>query len=235
MYESTKRLVLARDQLREVDRRAIEEFGLAGIVLMENAGARCAELLRSLGPPRHVVICAGGGNNGGDGFVVARHLESWGVSVCVLLFADPRKLSSDASTNYTVCRKGETRLRIFEAAPVPRELDREFDEADWIVDALLGTGIRGSVRTPYPTIIDAVNRATARVFSIDLPSGLECDTGEFAGACVQADHTATLVARKPGFSRAEAEKMIGQVHVVDIGLPRRMLDELSLPPGTGAD
>ena len=127
--------VLSREQVREVDRVAIEEFGLLGIVLMENAGRNSAELLRSIGISGRVVVCCGKGNNGGDGFVIARHLEIAGIDVRVLLAADPSSMTGDAATNLQVLQKARIPLVLPTA-----NWQEEFAGADWIVDALLGTG-----------------------------------------------------------------------------------------------
>lgn len=218
---------LTRDQVREVDRRAITQYGLPGIVLMENAGRGAAELLvrlRIIGP---VVVCAGKGNNGGDGFVIARHLEIAGFSTSVLLFCEPGELAGDAATNYRVLEAAGHSLRVMGADPDPTVTDGALAAADWIVDALLGTGTKGAIREPYLTAVAAINRAGKKVFAVDLPSGMDCDTGERLGTCVRADHTATFVARKLGFDQPGAGQVTGQVHVVGIGVPRRLLDEVA--------
>src|SRR5205814_9377754 len=114
------------------------------------------------------------------------------------------------------------------SAPDAGELDRQFSTADWVVDALLGTGTQGSIREPYLTAIAAINRARKKVFAVDLPSGMDCDTGQPLGACIEADHTATFVARKAGFDAPGAERLTATVHVVDIGIPKRLLNEISM-------
>jgi|SRR6185369_12007844 len=221
---------LSRDEVRGVDTRAIHEYGIPGVVLMENAGRGAAELLIELGINGQVVICAGKGNNGGDGFVIARHLDLHGYDVRVLLFCDPSELSGDAAINCRVLSAahlgGDWKAALLTAA----QLDGEFAAADWIVDALLGTGTRGEIREPYVTAIHAINRATQagkKVLAVDLPSGMDCDTGQPLGPSVRAHHTATFVARKIGFDRTGAEQFTGTVHVVHIGIPRRLLDEIN--------
>jgi NAD(P)H-hydrate epimerase len=214
--------VLTREQVRRVDQIAISEFGLCGLVLMENAGRNSAELLRSLGIGGRVVICCGKGNNGGDGYVIARHLENAGVDVRVLLCIDPSSLSGDAATNFHVLQKSQTPLVV-----PPVDWRVELAAADWIVDALLGTGTQGTLREPYITAVAAINDSGRKVFAVDLPSGLDCDTGQPLGCCVRANHTATFVARKPGFNVPGAEQWTGAVHVVDIGVPRTLFRHLA--------
>lgn len=194
---------------------------------MENAGHGAAELLSQLGIFGPIVVCAGKGNNGGDGFVIARHLASHGIKTTVLLFCDPAELSGDAAINYGAVAASQEPLIVLGAAPDPARLDKLLAPADWIVDALLGTGTTGSIREPYLTAIAAINRAEKKVLAIDLPSGMDCDTGEPPGACVHADHTATFVARKIGFDAPGARQFTGEVHVIAIGVPQRLLDEIT--------
>lgn len=216
----TAQRTLSRDAVREVDRVAIEEFGVPGIVLMENAGRNAAELLAAKLGGGQVVVCCGKGNNGGDGFVIARHLDNRGVDVRVLLFAEPNSLTGDAATNCGIVQKAGIPLTVFAGDVDLSAMDTELQDAAWIVDALLGTGIAGTVREPYATVIAAINASPAKAFAVDLPSGLDCDRGEPLGTCVRADVTATFVARKTGFAEATASEWLGDVHVIDIGIPR---------------
>lgn len=221
---------LSRDEVRGVDARAIHEYGIPGVVLMENAGRGATELLIQLGINGPVYICAGKGNNGGDGFVIARHLDLHGIDVRVLLFCNPAELSGDAALNYRVLSAAHLGGDWKAASLTASQLDQELAAADWIVDALLGTGTRGEIREPYVTAINAINRAGQagrKVFAVDLPSGLDCDNGKPLGPCVRAHHTATFVARKIGFDVTGAEQLAGTVHVIHIGIPRRLLDEIN--------
>ena len=214
-------MYLSRDEVRGLDRRAIEEYGMPGVVLMENAGRGCAELLRALGVHGPVVICCGKGNNGGDGFVIARHLDNGQIPVKVLLFGRPEDLSGDAAINYRIIAKSGLPI---ESPQVDEEtLRQELAPAEWIVDGLFGTGLTGPVRPPFDQIIAAINARSARVLAIDIPSGLDCDTGQPLGPTVRADHTATFVGLKKGFANPAAQAWLGRVHVIDIGMPRRLV------------
>ncbi len=215
---------LSRDEIRDIDRRAIEEYGMPGAVLMENAGRGAAELLVRLGICGPVVICAGKGNNGGDGFVIARHLDNHGCEVRVLLFADPERLHGDAAINYGIWKAANMPVEFIGEQPDADTLSAKLAGADWIVDALLGTGTCGEIREPFLTAIGAINAAGCRVLAIDLPSGMDCDTGQPLGPCIHAVHTATFVAPKLGFTAPGARELTGQVHTIDIGVPRRMLE-----------
>ncbi len=221
---------LTRSEVRTVDSQAIADYGLPGIVLMENAGRGAAELLTRLGISGPVVICAGKGNNGGDGFVIARYLELHGVETSVLLFCDPQELSGDAAINCRVCISAQQRLEVLGKAPDHAVVIERLSSADWVVDALLGTGTQGAIREPYLTAIAAINASVKKVLAVDLPSGMDCDTGQPLGACVRADHTATFVARKVGFDAPGADAFTGRVHVIGIGVPRRLLQGLDDRP-----
>ena len=224
---------LTRDEVRAVDRRAIDEFGMTGLVLMENAGRGAAERLMGLGIDGLVVVCAGKGNNGGDGFVIARHLELLGCDVRVLLFANPSDLSGDAAANWRILEAAETPRVVLGCQPALSDIDHALTHADWIVDALLGTGTVGEVREPYRTAITSINRSARKVLAVDLPSGLDCDTGlpiesltDGTDLCVRATQTVTFVARKRGFDNPASQGLTGQVYVVGIGIPKRLLDDV---------
>lgn len=223
--------VMTRDEVRRVDERAIQEFGLPGVVLMENAGRGCVDWLCELGIHGRVVVCAGKGNNGGDGSVIARHLANRGVAVRTLLFCDPSELRGDAAINFNVLVRARADFKCFAQTPTHAELAAEFSDCEWIVDGLLGTGTRGPLKEPYLTVIDAINASSARVLAIDLPSGMDCDTGLPTSAetssCVHANYTATFVARKQGFENASSREWTGEVRVIDIGVPQAMFDSTS--------
>ena len=218
-------MILTRQQVRELDRRAIEQFGVPGVVLMENAGRGMAELLRSLGVSGPVAVCCGKGNNGGDGFVIARHLDNAGLSVRVLLFAESASLTGDAAVNHRILAASGISMEVWPGPSLDEEkLRRELSAADWIVDALFGTGLRGAVQPPFDRVIAVVNDAGVRVFAVDIPSGLDCDTGLPLGIAVKARHTATVAAMKKGFLHPSASEWLGQVHLIDMGAPRRLLE-----------
>ncbi|MFV2067540.1 MAG: NAD(P)H-hydrate epimerase [Pirellulales bacterium] len=218
--------LLDRHASRELDRRAVEEYGLAGVVLMENAGRGAADLLCQLDRPDKVIIACGKGNNGGDGFVMARHLDLRSLSVRVVLLAHPEQISGDARINFEVLRRTDVPIDLL-ADPIDfGRLQASLQDADWIVDGLLGTGAHGAPRRPLDGVIEACNQAASHRLALDLPSGLDCDTGRAAGAVFRADHTCTFAAWKAGFLNPEAARFTGQIHVADIGTPRKLIDTL---------
>ncbi|HZL91468.1 MAG TPA: NAD(P)H-hydrate epimerase [Pirellulaceae bacterium] len=214
---------LSRQQIRDVDRRAMEDYGISGLVLMENAGRGCADVLLRLGVRGPVTIACGKGNNAGDGFVVARFLDLQRIPVSVLLFADPAELSGDALANFKIASRSGIAMRpcwqAQESLHIPQDVD-------WVIDALLGTGASGPPRPPLDRAIRLLNAAGGKKLAIDLPSGLDCDSGSAAEPTFRADHTCTFVAPKIGFSNPAAAKYLGQVHVVEIGVPRKLLEEV---------
>jgi NAD(P)H-hydrate epimerase len=216
--------VFTRDQSRLLDRRAVDEYGMASVVLMENAGRGCVDVLERAGIDGPVVIVCGKGNNGGDGFVIARHLEIRGYDCRVILLGSPHDLSGDAAANFAILRK--TSVPIEESRG---SLDREARDAAWLVDAMLGTGARGDPRSPFDAAIDWFNArpATARALAVDVPSGLDCDTGVPSAHTVRADHTCTFGAMKAGFRLPFAGTYLGEVHVCDIGVPRELLVKIA--------
>ncbi len=223
----TEAFHLSRNQVRELDRRAIQEYGLPGVVLMENAGRGAAELLVQLNPERlRVLILCGPGNNGGDGFVIARHLQTQGLEVEVLFFGAVERLTADARVNAEVWRKCGPLWNANASGSLDVDVRRIIDGAPgWIVDALFGTGLTRALGPPFDEAVAAVNAKGRPVLAVDIPSGLDCDTGESLGPTIRATHTATFVAQKKGFLNPNSKQWLGEIHVVDIGAPKKLVDE----------
>ena len=173
-----------------------------------------------------VVILCGKGNNAGDGFVIARHLEIRGVAVPRAAARAADELTGDAEANYRdpAAHRRADRRRLARAAR-SRSSTQHAAGAAWLVDALLGTGATGEPREPFATAIRWMNAQPARRLAVDLPSGLDCDTGEPAVATVRADLTTTFVAAKPGFLVPQAKPYVGELRIVDIGVPPRLVRE----------
>ena len=243
-------LVLSREQVRRVDAIAIERYGMSGLVLMENAGRGVVEALlafdAALGEgsspggraPRlagevagqnspFVAILCGKGNNAGDGFVIARHLEIRGVAVRVMLLAAASELAGDALANYAILQNCGVPIVDASHGDVAALLAEHAGGAVWLVDALLGTGATGEPREPFATAIRWMNAQPARKLAIDVPSGLDCDSGVAAAAAVRADLTVTFAAAKPGLLVPHAAAYVGELRVADIGLPPRLVREVA--------
>ncbi len=224
-------ITLTRAQSRAVDAAAIERCGFSGMVLMENAGRGVVELLLDWDPAlaeagaAPIAILCGKGNNAGDGFVIARHLEIRGACPRVFLLFPSEELRGDALQNYEILR--HTNVPIVDLSKtddLQAQLQSQTADAAWIVDAMLGTGAHGEPREPIRSAITWMNQHKGKRLAIDVPSGLDCDTGQPAECCVRADHTCTFVAPKIGF--ATAGNILGQLHVVSIGIPPRLIEEV---------
>jgi NAD(P)H-hydrate epimerase len=210
---------LSRATVRMLDRLAIERFAVPGLILMENAGAACAgEIMRRLGhdawrPP--VVVLAGTGNNGGDGFVVARHLWNAGVPVSIHLVgtADRLRPGSDAAINWEAARA--TGVPAVGALP---------EGCGCCVDALFGTGLDRPLGEPYQRLFERIEGTAKPVLAVDIPSGLDADTGAVLGAALHAAVTVTFAAAKPGHRTGRGPELCGEVLVAPISIPRRLLE-----------
>jgi NAD(P)H-hydrate epimerase len=220
-------IAFTREQSRRVDQIAIDEFGFSGLVLMENAGRGVADVLCRLGIAGPVVICCGKGNNAGDGFVIARHLDLRGHKARILLWAKPDELTGDAATNFQILAKTDVPIEVFGAEYDAARLAELLDGAAWIVDGLLGTGARGEPRPPLDAVIEQINAAAAPKLAIDLPSGLDCDTGHPSQHTIRAAETCTFVTAKIGFFGSEAASYLGRLHVLDIGAPRKIVEQVA--------
>ncbi|MBX3444333.1 MAG: NAD(P)H-hydrate epimerase [Planctomyces sp.] len=219
---------LSRDEVRAVDRAAISEYGLPGIVLMENAGRACAARLRDMGVRGPVGICCGKGNNGGDGAVIARHLDAWGIPVRVILAGRLDELQGDAAVHFGVIAKAGLLIETARDAAAWRGTADRLRACDWLVDALLGTGFSGEPRDPVRTAIDVMNESGRPILAVDVPSGMDADTGECPGACIRAARTVTFVARKMGFLNPASAAFTGPVETAGIGAPRSLLTSYDL-------
>lgn len=220
------RLVTARE-MREIDRRAMEEYAIPGVVLMENAGRSVADaverLLGGLGGKKVVVLC-GKGNNGGDGFVAARHLLQRGAAPKVFLSCAPEEITGDAAVNLTIWQRlGQECFQLATSGSL-QLLKIALLQADAVVDALYGTGFRGKATGQAGRAIEAVNAAGKPVVAVDLPSGLEADTGRVNGPCIRATVTVTFGLPKIGLVLDPGVEYCGKLVVADISLPRVLID-----------
>jgi len=224
--------VLSRAQIRAFDAHAIASWRVPGIVLMENAGRGAAERIAALSASRaeRVVIVCGAGNNGGDGFVVARHLRARGLSPKVFLCGSPERVKGDARTSLeALVGIGASVDAIADAADVVRLRDA-IGAAGLVVDAVFGTGLDRPVTGLFAETIDAINEATAGgppCFALDVPSGLDADTGVALGRAVRAARTFTFAFPKPGLLTPHGRALAGAIETIGIGVPSVVSPEVA--------
>jgi hydroxyethylthiazole kinase-like uncharacterized protein yjeF len=211
---------LTAAEMREADRRAIEELGIPGAVLMNNAGAA---VYRELPSDTSVTVVCGKGNNGGDGYVVARLALLDRRSVRVVLLAEPESITGDARTFLDVYRRLRGPIAVATNKTSLGSAFAEIGTDEVLVDALLGTGIRGEVTGLYRHAIESW--PTGTTIAVDLPSGMDADTGEPCGCCIRATKTVTLQFPKAGFQNQAAKEYLGKWSVADIGIPAVCADE----------
>lgn len=220
-------VVMSLDQVRAFDAWAIEQMRIPGAVLMENAGRGAAGCLLEnlpIAPPPHVAVFCGSGNNGGDGYVIARHLANVGVDVCVILCGRRDRIRGEALTHLEVLEAMGLPIRTLDWERNPLDQVRQMTAgADWIVDALLGTGLQGEVSDPMARLICALNAAGKPIFAVDIPSGLDCDRGIPLPICIRAEVTVTFAALKKGFvENPECRQVTGRIYVASIGISPRL-------------
>jgi NAD(P)H-hydrate epimerase len=219
--------LVTSELMRSVDREAIDGRGIPSLTLMENAGRGIAQRILQIHPEivsSRVAVFAGKGNNGGDGFVIARHLAEGGCDMAVYYVGPPDKMSDDAVANFN--RLDETDAELYEitsADSLPSELD-----ADFAVDAIFGTGFSGAPRGITADVIEYMNRIDAVILSVDMPSGLDADTGQYEGAVVQAEHTFTLALPKYGLFVSPGRELAGKVDIIPIGIPEDVVESFEL-------
>ena len=216
--------LVTADEMRELDRRTIEEIGIPALVLMENAARAVAEevmqLAKTAGP--RWLIMAGKGNNGGDGLAVARHLLEAGLRPMVVLAADPQSLSGEAAAQYGIAQRLGIPCRQYGEEAI------DWREWDGIVDALLGTGTKGRPRGAYADMIAEANRSGRPIVSVDIPSGLDADTGQAEEPCIRATLTVTLAFKKRGLAQYPGASFAGKTVVRPIGIIPRLAREMGV-------
>jgi len=213
--------IATREIVREIDRLTIQKYGIPGLILMENAGRATADvLLDNFAYAQKVAIFAGGGNNGGDGFVIARHLISEGLDVDTYIVSDPKKYKGDALTNYKTLKNLDGNIVEL------KDNLRKYKQADVIVDAIFGTGLDREVTGFYKKVIDFINTQGVPTIAVDIPSGLDSNSGYPLGTAVLADITVTFVLPKLGISIYPGVEFAGEIYVADITTPKFLEDEI---------
>jgi hydroxyethylthiazole kinase-like uncharacterized protein yjeF len=223
--------ILTSQQMQNIDKKAIAKLGIIGPILMENAGIQITkEILAKFPdiPNEKVVIVAGKGNNGGDGFVVARHLFNRGCRPVVLLLASRKELKGDAALNAGIADKIGISIKEILSVRQWSVQKRSLSKATVLVDAIFGTGLTSPARGLYATVIQDINRSKAFKVAVDIPSGLSADSFAIIGPCVKADLTITLAAAKIAHVFPPAEECVGELKIGNIGIPPFLFDDPKL-------
>ena len=222
--------LVTANEMQEMDRRTIEDFGIPGLVLMENAGRGATRFFLQQFPDiknQRVGVMAGRGNNGGDGYVMARYLKQKGAHVTVYLLAEANRVKGDAATNLQFLKPLDVPLvEIPDQASFTRH-QPEMTGLDVWIDAILGTGLKSNVKGFFKTVIEFINGLSKPVFAVDIPSGLNSDTGQVCGACIQAIATSTFAFAKTGHLIHPGTQYTGALDIVDIGIPSPIVEEVA--------
>lgn len=209
--------VVTAEEMRDIDKRTIEDYGIPGLVLMERAGLSVALKVKELFEKKKVIVLAGGGNNGGDGIVAARNLFNWGWNVKVLLLSEEQRLSPDCLAQFRIARKMGVHIE-------PRDTLNAGDlHGAIVIDAVIGTGLKKPVKPPISELIRALNKSDVPVIAVDIPSGISSDNGGVLGDAVLADCTVTFGLPKVGHMLPPGNKYSGRLFIEDIGFPKELL------------
>ena len=219
--------VVNAQEMRELDHFTIEQIGIPGSVLMENAGVAVVREIETRWPGARVVVVSGYGNNGGDGLVIARHLLNAGWQVSVWVVGDERKMTKDCLAQLRILQSCSYSFSFWEEEKEEEFLE-ELSQADLVVDALLGTGIKGSVREPFARVIEGFLKVKGSIIAVDIPSGINADTGEICGVAVKADLTLSFAYPKWGHFLYPGAQHRGELIVADISIPPEAEGHFSL-------
>lgn len=216
-------LVLSAGEMAGLDQKTIREIGIPGIVLMENAAQGAASFFLRVLPDlvgRRIAVVAGGGNNGGDGFALARIFHSKGAQVHVVCLRPPEKLTGDALTNFAILAKMGIPVTVWNEAEGFDEQWEPIRRSGAVIDALLGTGLKSEVKGLYRSVIEKINELDVPILAVDIPSGLDATTGRVLGAAIRATATATFAFLKIGHVIEQGPEFTGELEVIDIGIPQ---------------
>ncbi len=218
--------VVSVAQMHAIDALAIRRLGIPRLLLMDHAGLAVAQAARRFlpSPTRSILVCCGTGFNGGDGFAAARHLAGWGYAVRILLAGRLAQLREEPAFYAGIARRLGVPLKVIRSASCLAPAERWIVSSGLLVDALLGIGARGPVREPMAALIERMNRSGKPLLAVDVPSGLNADTGRIDGVAVKASATVTFGAVKRGCLRRQGPRQTGRLTVDPISIPAALLE-----------
>ena len=224
--------VVSPSTMRDMDRIAIEDYNIPGVVLMENAGREVALAVKNMwgvqksSVSKKIALFCGKGNNGGDGFVAARHLANMGFDTIVFIIAKPRSITGDAAINLEIIKNMGLRIKVVEQESDLDEVMGMTRDASILVDAVLGTGLVGEVRGVAEKVIEIINRPEIPVIAVDVPSGICGETGKILGSAVKAQQTVTMALPKTGLLLYPGVEYVGELFAADIGMPVNLIQSI---------
>jgi NAD(P)H-hydrate epimerase len=215
--------IVSASQMKRLDALAVKRFGIPALILMENAGSAASEEVLKMLPrksTRPVAIFCGYGNNGGDGFVCARHLINKGIKVWVYLVGKEKKFSEDAKINYNILCKMKQKFKFIKTVGELDKIKKEINKCRLIIDGIFGIGLNGELDAFYQELFKMLNSSKIAILALDVPSGLNADTGKPLGSAIKASRTVTFGFVKKGLIKKEASKFTGKIIIANISLPR---------------
>ncbi len=215
------------EQMRGIDNHAIKEIGIPGQILMENAGRQVYNIISSIyfnnpsdsNNKINICVLSGTGNNGGDGLVIARHLFNNSCKVNIVIVGSPAQMQNDTLVNYKILKKSKANIIIVKKISETKKIVKYIKDSNFIIDALLGTGLARNVEGLFAKIIELANNSSKKIISVDIPSGINADTGKVLGTAVRAFHTVTMCLPKRGLFLFPGKEYAGKISVVDISIP----------------
>lgn len=221
-------LSITVDQMREVDRLMVEEFGVNIRMMMENASRNIARhTMSTLGPNKSVVVLCGKGNNGGDGLGAARHLINFGADVTCLITSKPHELTPDAMAQFNILKAIDAKVEHITTDNI-QTAKNNINNSDFIIDALLGYNLQGKPREPIASLINLANDSQKPILAVDIPSGLSGDDAKASNPTIKANETITLALPKTGLLKDEAKPYVGELFVADLSVPREVYEKLNI-------
>ncbi|MBN2259903.1 MAG: NAD(P)H-hydrate dehydratase [Clostridiales bacterium] len=224
--------IVTAAEMRKIEKKVMENYGISGIVLMELAGKsladKCLEIMKGSSCNNKILIFSGKGNNGGDGFVAARHLKNKGAEVKVILLTEPERLRGDANINFEILKKMDIKILNALSDRVIEQVKIELLDSSVVIDAIYGTGFKGMITGFEQKLVMLLDQYKGKIISADLPSGLESDTGKVNGPCVKADYTLTFGLPKIGLYLESGTSYCGNIEIVDISIPEKAVSLIKL-------
>lgn len=225
--------VVSPSTMRQMDQIAINDYKIPGVILMENAGIKVAQVVQKMWSAQNsvsskIAFFCGKGNNGGDGFVAARHLANMGFETIVFLIANPHSIAGDAAINLEIIRNMDIPIKVIEEIAVLDEVKDLAKGAFVLVDAIFGTGLKGDVRGIAKAVIEVINQLEIPVISVDIPSGICGSTGKILGTAVKAHQTVTLALPKTGLLLYPGAEYVGTLITADIGMPTKLMQSINV-------